>query len=159
MIVSNIYLGMLKFRLDSKKEGLYEGRLQGRIRTRQDDIIECLKQKELLDEELTNAIYSQDDIIILKSWLRIALESKSKEEAAEIVVLNKVIIEENIAEAVKEGKRIGKAELVIIMLNAKFKGLSDNYKNKLMTLPEKTIYEIGMQIFEIESIEELDKYL
>jgi len=48
---------------------------------------------------------------------------------------------------------------VIIMLNAKFKGLSDNYKNKLMTLPEKTIYEIGMQIFEIESIEELDKYL
>lgn len=94
MIVSNIYLGMLKFRLDSKKEGLYEGREQGRIRTRQDDIIECLKQKGLLDEELTNAIYSQYDIVILKSWLRIALKSKSKEEAAEIVLINKIIIEE-----------------------------------------------------------------
>lgn len=106
---------------------------------------------------MTNAIYSQYDIVILKSWLRIALKSKSKEEAAEIVINNKIIIEESIAEAVKEGERIGKAELIINQLGKKFKVLPDDYKNKIKTLPEKAIEEIGMQIFDMEYIEELDK--
>ena len=62
-------------------------------------------------------------------------------------------------EGIKAGKEIGKAEIVINLLIKKFKELPDDYKKKLMDLPEKTIDEIGIQIFEMESIEELKKYL
>ena len=61
-------------------------------------------------------------------------------------------------EGIKAGKEQGKSEIVINLLITKFKELPDDYKKKLMSLPEKTIDEIGIQIFEMESIEELKKY-
>ena len=79
-----------------------------------------------------------------------------------MVANNAFMIEEMKAKAekegIKEGKGKGKSELVINQLIMKFKVVPDNYKKKLMTLPEKTIDEIGTQIFEMESIEELKKY-
>ena len=89
-----------------------------------------------------------------------------KEDVDEMVANNTFMIEEmkakaekhGIKEGIKAGKEMGKSEIVINLLIKKFKELPDDYKKKLMALPEKTIDEIGIQIFEMESIEELKKY-
>ncbi|WP_258712462.1 DUF4351 domain-containing protein [Clostridium gelidum] len=53
----------------------------------------------------------------------------------------------------------GKSELLIMQLTKKFKILPDEYKNKIMTLPEEKLETIGMEIFDMESIEDLKKYI
>jgi len=106
---------------------------------------------------------------ILKHWIRNTKEETianeaikildcEKEEVNEMVANNAFMIEEMKAKAEKDGKGHGKSELVINQLIMKFKVVPDDYKKKLMALPEKTIDEIGIQIFEMESIEELKKY-
>ena len=65
---------------------------------------------------------------------------------------------DGLKEGIKVGKEKGKSDFLINQLIKKFKELPDDYKEKLMALPEKTIDEIGIQIFEMESIEELKKY-
>ncbi|ABS33383.1 DUF4351 domain-containing protein [Clostridium botulinum] len=51
-----------------------------------------------------------------------------------------------------------KAELLIKMLMQKFKKVSDEYKGKIKILPEETIELIATYIFELNSVEELEKY-
>ena len=85
---------------------------------------------------------------------RVSKTDCEKEEVNEMVANNAFMIEEMKAKAEKEGK----AELLINLLIKKLKELPEDYKKKLMNLPEKTIDEIGIQIFEMESIEELKKY-
>ena len=89
---------------------------------------------------------------------RVSNTDCEKEDVNEMVANNAFMIEEMKAKAEKEGKGHGKSELLINLLITKFKKLPDDYKEKLMTLSEKTIDEIGIQIFEMESIEELKKY-
>ena len=118
---------------------------------------------------------------ILKHWIRNTKEETianeaikildcEKEDVDEMVANNafmieemkakaeKVGIKEGLKEGIKAGKEIGKSEILINQLIKKFKELPDDYKKKLMNLPEKTIDEIGIQIFDMESIEELKKY-
>ncbi len=63
-------------------------------------------------------------------------------------------IEKGIAEGIEKGK----AELLIKLLIKKFKSLPDGYENKIMNLPINTIDRIGMDIFDINSVEELEEY-
>ena len=41
----------------------------------------------------------------------------------------------------------------------KFKRLPEEYKNKIKQLPEETLELIGMDIFDLESVEDLERYL
>lgn len=41
----------------------------------------------------------------------------------------------------------------------KFKKLPEVYQNKIKQLPEEVLELIGMEIFDLESLEDLDKYL
>ncbi len=61
-------------------------------------------------------------------------------------------------EVEKRGIEKGKAELLIKLLIKKFKSLPDGYENKIMNLPINTIDRIGMDIFDINSVEELEEY-
>ncbi|WP_434303726.1 DUF4351 domain-containing protein [Clostridium botulinum] len=63
-----------------------------------------------------------------------------------------------IQEGIEKGKEKGKAELLIKMLMQKFKKVSDEYKGKIKILPEETIELIATDIFELNSVEELEKY-
>ena len=58
-----------------------------------------------------------------------------------------------------EGRTEGKRETLIKLLIKKFGFLSEEYKNKIGKLPNETIDIILMEIFDIKSINELDKYL
>ena len=44
------------------------------------------------------------------------------------------------------------------MLVKKFKNVPNEYREKIKNLPQDTIEVIGMDIFEMNSINELDKY-
>ena len=52
----------------------------------------------------------------------------------------------------------GKAELLIKQLLKKFKNLPAEYEDKIMNLPINAIDKIGMDIFDINSVEELEEY-
>lgn len=79
---------------------------------------------------------------------------KVKEEL-KMTELGKSLIEEGIEKGIEKGK----AELLIKMLMKKFKKLPEVYQNKIKQLPEEVLELIGMEIFDLESLEDLDKYL
>ena len=68
--------------------------------------------------------------------------------------LGRMLIEDGI----EKGKTEGKTDLLIKMLVKKFKNVPNEYREKIKNLPQDTIEVIGMDIFEMNSINELDKY-
>ena len=76
--------------------------------------------------------------------------------------LGRMLIEDGIEkgrkEGIEEGIEKGKSETLIKLLIKKFGFLSEEYKNKISKLSSETIDIILMEIFDIKSINELDKY-
>ena len=68
--------------------------------------------------------------------------------------LGRMLIEDGI----EKGRAEGKTETLIKLLIKKFGFLSEEYKNKISKLSSETIDIILMEIFDIKSINELDKY-
>lgn len=63
-----------------------------------------------------------------------------------------------IQEGIEKGKAEGKAELLIKQLMKKFKKVPNEYKEKIKTLPKETIELIAIDIFELNSVEALERY-
>ena len=82
---------------------------------------------------------------------------KVKEEIS-MTELGRMLIEDGIEKGRKEGIEKGKSETLIKLLIKKFVFLSEEYKNKISNLSKDTIDIILMEIFDIKSINELDKY-
>ena len=61
-------------------------------------------------------------------------------------------------EGIAEGREEGKAELVLKQLKRKFKTIPKEYKEKIEHLPENKIEQIGLDIFELENVTDLEKY-
>ncbi|MFQ8893303.1 MAG: DUF4351 domain-containing protein [Clostridium sp.] len=76
--------------------------------------------------------------------------------------LGRMLIEDGIEKGIEkgraEGRAEGKTETLIKLLIKKFGFLSEEYKNKIGKLSNETIDIILMEIFDIKSINELDKY-
>ena len=76
--------------------------------------------------------------------------------------LGRMLIEDGIEkgrkEGIEEGIEKGKSETLIKLLIKKFGFLSEEYKSKISNLSKDTIDIILMEIFDIKSINELDKY-
>ncbi|MEW9094127.1 MAG: DUF4351 domain-containing protein [Clostridiaceae bacterium] len=62
-------------------------------------------------------------------------------------------------DGVKEGMKEGKAEILIKQLIKKFKSIPEEYKQRIKALDEETIDVIATDIFDIDSLDELKKYL
>ena len=86
---------------------------------------------------------------------------KVKEEIS-MTELGRMLIEDGIEKGIEkgraEGRAEGKTETLIKLLIKKFGFLSEEYKNKIGKLSNETIDIILMEIFDIKSINELDKY-
>jgi len=63
------------------------------------------------------------------------------------------------SDAIKEGLKEGKSELLIKQLIKRFNGISDYYIENIKNLPEASIELIATNIFELEKIEDIKKYL
>lgn len=62
-------------------------------------------------------------------------------------------------DGMREGREAEKVEILIKLLIKKFKKLPLKYEEKIKQLPITTIDVITTDIFDIESIEDLEKYL
>jgi hypothetical protein len=76
-------------------------------------------------------------------------------------------IEEDIRDMVKtfydpkikeEGRKEGRAQLLLKQLTKKFNEIPEEYKNKIMELPDETIEIIGLEIFDMKEVKEAEKY-
>ena len=90
---------------------------------------------------------------------------KVKEEIS-MTELGRMLIEdgiekgrkEGIEKGIEQGMEKGKADFLIKMLVKKFKNVPNEYREKIRMLPQDTIEVIGMDIFEMNSINDLEKY-
>ncbi len=103
----------------------------------------------------------------LKHWLVNANlgENNYKENIEKIFNADKkevVSVTSNISKGLEKLKedsiKEGKAEMLIKQLNKKFNYIPNQYKEKIKVLPEKIIDNIAIDIFNIEKVEELEKY-
>ena len=121
-------------------------------------------------DKIINAIHAVKDInneykydveSILYAFANKFLSGKDLEKVKEelrMTELGKSLIQEGMEKGIKEGREEGKSELLIKMLIKKFKKLPDEYKKKIKSLPEETLEIIATDIFEMNSIEELEQY-
>ena len=63
-----------------------------------------------------------------------------------------------IQEGIEKGRKEGKAELLIKLIIKKFKKIPKEHIEKIKTLPEQTLDIMAIDIFELNSIEELEQY-
>lgn len=73
--------------------------------------------------------------------------------------VGKMIYDEGLEEGKLEGKLEGKTEILIKLLIKKFKVLPEGLREKVMALPSDTVEIIATEIFDMESIEDLKKYI
>ena len=86
-------------------------------------------------------------------------ESKKKfKEVFNMTEIGKMILEDGMAKGMAKGKAQGKAELLIKMLTKKFKKIPEEYKKKIMELPDETLEIIGLEIFDMEDIKDIGRY-
>lgn len=67
-------------------------------------------------------------------------------------------LKEGIEQGLTQGKNLGKAELLIKQLRKKFKSFPKDYEDKIITLPENILEIIAEEIFDIDNVEDLEKY-
>lgn len=67
-------------------------------------------------------------------------------------------MEKGMAEGMEKGRAQGKAELLIKMLTKKFKKIPEEYKKKIMELPDETLEIVGLEIFDMDDIKDLERY-
>lgn len=98
----------------------------------------------------------------IKEAMNVLYNISSDEELRRLIDLRELAImdEQNrLNGAKREGREQGKADLLIKQLVKKFKILPDEYRSKIKKLSEETIEVIATEIFDIESVEDLKKYL
>lgn len=79
-------------------------------------------------------------------------------EVVSMTDVGRMIYEEGVEKGIEKGIEKGK-EMLIKQLIKKFKIVPEEYKKKIMALPQDVIEVIGTEIFDMESIEDLKKYL
>lgn len=134
--------------------------IMGGSLSKSERIINAIRITESIVKE-----YKYDVQSILYAFASKFLEGRELEKVKEelrVTELGKSLIqegrEEGIREGIKEGKEIGKAEILIKLLIKKFKKLPEQYRENIMKLPNDTLEIIATDIFEINSVEELEKY-
>lgn len=120
-------------------------------------ILNAINAVKEIDKE-----YRYDVESILYAFASKFLKGEDLEKIREVIrmtELGKSLIEEGIEKGREQGREEGKAELLIKQLMKKFKKLPSEYKEKIMNLNEDSLEIIAMDIFEIDSVKELEKYL
>ena len=105
----------------------------------------------------SNNEYKYDIESMLYAFADKFLNGKDLERVKEeisMTELGRMLIEDGIEKGIEKGK----ADLLIKMLVKKFKNVPNEYREKIKKLPQDTIEVIGMDIFEMNSINDLEKY-
>lgn len=132
------------------------------------------KSKRLIESiELSNNIADSDQKVQCQSILYALLDkfgdNEAKKRFKEVISMTdigRMIYEDGvaegkakgIAEGKAEGETGGKADLLIKLLIKKFKTLPQEYKDKIKQLPMDSLEIIATDIFDLEKVQDLEKY-
>ncbi|MFT8352298.1 DUF4351 domain-containing protein [Clostridium saccharoperbutylacetonicum] len=81
------------------------------------------------------------------------VSKKRFKEVVSMTEVGRMIYEEGMEKGIEKGK-----EMLIKQLIKKFKIVPEEYKKKIMAMPQDVIEVIGTEIFDMNSIDELEKY-
>lgn len=130
-------------------------------------------ERTLKSIELADKIESGEKKIKCLTMLYALLEKFGDEESKKrfkevfnMTEIGKMILEDGMAKGMEkgmekgrvEGKLEGKAELLLKQLAKKFKKIPEEYKKKIKELPDEILEIIGLEIFDMKDIKELEKY-
>lgn len=125
------------------------------------DVLEFVNRLKEIAERFKNI--SKDDIRKLNAWIR-----KTTKDNLELDKILKVdggvdlnmtsAISRNLEKLADESRMEGKLKILIKQLTKKFKELPEKYINSLSQCTDKTLDKIAEDIFDINSLEDLDKY-
>lgn len=116
--------------------------------------------------KIKNNTYKDKCLMLLYALFDKFGDETSKKKFREVLTLTevgKMIYDEGVEEGLEKGleKGIGKGkcEILIKLLIKKFKVLPDGLREEIMNLPVDTLEIIATEIFDMESIEDLKKYI
>ena len=115
-------------------------------------IIKSIKILKRIDCE-----YKHDIESMIYAFADKFLEGKDLEKVKEelrMTDLGKMLVNDGI----KQGKEEGKAELLIMQLLKRFKKIPEDYQNKIKELSPAALEILATDIFELEKVEDLEKY-
>lgn len=126
-------------------------------------------ERTLKSIELADKIESGEKKIKCLTMLYALLEKFGDEESKKrfkevfnMTEIGKMILEDGMAKGMErgraEGKIEGKAELLLKLLTKKFIKMPEEYKKKIKELSDETLEIIGLEIFDMKDIKELEKY-
>ena len=129
--------------------------------SKSDRAIKSIEMVENIEDEATKL----QCVSMLYALLDKFGDESSREKLKELInmtEIGKMIRDEALKEGIKEGeakgKAKGKADIVIMLLSKKFKELPDKYVIEIKKLSEKDLDAIATDIFEIEKVEDLERY-
>lgn len=85
------------------------------------------------------------------------LDGKDLEKVNEeisMIKLGQMLIEDGIEKGIDKGK----VELLIMQLLKKFKKVPNEYQEKIKEMPSQVLETIAIDIFDLEKIEDLERY-
>ena len=132
--------------------------------TKAEKIIKSIRIVKSSDSEykydIESMLYAFADKFLKGKDLQIVKEEISMTELGRMLIEDGIEKgrKEGIEKGIEQGMEKGKADLLIKMLVKKFKNIPNEYREKIRMLPQDTIEVIGMDIFEMNSINDLEKY-
>ncbi|AKN29983.1 hypothetical protein Ccar_03700 [Clostridium carboxidivorans P7] len=126
-------------------------------------------ERTLKSIELADKIESGEKKIkcltILYAFLEKFGDEESKKRFKEVfnmTEIGKMILEDGMAKGIEKGMEKGRAEgkleLLLKQLTKKFKKIPEEYRKKIKELSDETLEIIGLEIFDMKDIKELEKY-
>jgi hypothetical protein len=80
MVENTLQLETIRFKREGRAEGRAEGRFEGIAEGKKEDILELLEECGEVTETVKKAVNNQNDITILRKWIKIAAKVSSIEE-------------------------------------------------------------------------------
>ena len=113
-------------------------------------------------QEIPNNNMKNNTLMLLYALFDKFGDEKSKNKFKEVIVMTeigKMIYNDGLQEGMEKGMEKAKSEMLIKQLIKKFNKLPDDYKLKIKRTSNDTLDVLLTEIFDMESINDLDKYL
>lgn len=119
-----------------------------------------------LAQDIPNDNIKNNTLMLLYALFDKFGDEKSKNKFKEVIGMTEVGkmiyndgLQEGMEKGIEKGMEKAKSEMLIKQLIKKFKKLPDDYKLKIKRTPGDTLDILLTEIFDMESINDLDKYL
>lgn len=130
------------------------------MKSKRDKSTQTINCIELADKIKNTEDKSKCTTLLYSLFEKFGYELSKKKflEVISMTEIGKMIYEDGKSKGEEEGIIRGKAEVLIKQLAKKFKAIPEEYINKIKKLPEVVIETMATDIFDLEKVEDIEKY-